>query len=80
MASPSKATPTSAAAASAEKCASAVRGTKKRPLGQTKRCYSVGCFLLDTPWKITMESTIHLFRRENDLNQTSMFRVYGLTS
>ena len=31
VASPSLATPTSAAAASAEKCASVVRGTKKRP-------------------------------------------------
>ena len=37
MASPSKATPTSAAAKSAEKCASDVRGTKKRPLGRDEK-------------------------------------------
>ena len=26
----------------------------------------------DTPWKINMEPTNHPFRKENDLNQTSM--------
>ena len=28
--------------------------------------------LIDTPWKINMEPSNHPFRKENDLNQTSM--------
>ena len=28
----------------------------------------------DTPWKINMEHTNHPFRKENDLNQTSMMK------
>jgi len=37
-----------------------------------------GVFLLDTPWKINMEPTIYPFRRENDLNQTSMIMFQPL--
>ena len=30
---------------------------------------------VNTPWKINMEPTNHPFRKENDLNQTSMIMV-----
>ena len=30
-----------------------------------------------TPWKINMEPPNHPFRKENDLNQTSMIMAYG---
>ena len=32
---------------------------------------------IDTPWKINMEPPNHPFRKENDLNQTSMIMAYG---